>query len=124
MIQLDEWDVDYKEDVEDAYWIEKHKPKSRIRVEIIEIGEYKTAHWLREKYLNKPFLMFIDVLIEGNFSSFGGREKYKKHLSKLFPEISKKFSPEMCGVFYGFNTIREMMEYTEKIKEMIENDEV
>lgn len=125
MIGMDEWIVEFRSNEEDdEYWKEIHRIQKTHRIRLLEVGEFKKTHYYRLHYLNKPFLLFIDIRGNADFGQYTTGYNYKTQITKLFNEVKSYFTAGLCGVFLGFDTLIELMECTEKIKEMAEKNEL
>lgn len=124
-MKTEEWKIDFTDGIGgDEIWKEIHIPSKVNRIDRLWLGDYKETHKYRKNRLNKRYLLFIDVSFGGNFEKYKNREKYKEDLPKMFPELATFYEKTMCGAFLGFDYLDEALEYVEKIKKMIENDEI
>lgn len=125
MVTIDDWKIYFRERKEEyERWKEIHEPKETYRIDRLELGEYKEQHMYRQNYVNKPFILLIDITYNGEFIKYGGKNKYKKFLSSVFPKIETYYEKYTDSVFFGFNTLGQMMEHLEEIKERIQHYEI
>lgn len=108
----------------EVIWKELYNPVEKNRIEYIELGEFEEDHVYRRHYVNSRFIVYIGVEMDVDFSAFGDWQKYKSNLTKIAKKVKTYTSASIGGTFFGFDTIIEMLEFVEKIKEMAKRQEI
>lgn len=119
------WEVEYFEEVnDDTTWTEIHRPKNKSRISYLSLADFIDTEIYQNNEIESRFMLYIKVASESDFKKFENKEVYKEMLSSKFPEIKTYYEPQTQDTFLGFEKLETAMEYIEKIKKMVESDEL